>query len=118
MYLIFGDEKVILLDTGSRGNPPLRETVDQVLKDWCEEKGRDDIHLIVSHTHGHGDHRANDKQFQDRPNTTFVSSRLDAVKEFYGIKEWPTQLVELDLGNRIVDVIPTPGHHRAHLVRR
>ncbi len=116
MYLIFGAKNAILLDTGSRGDPPLRATVDTVLKKWCAREGRDDIHLIVGHTHGHGDHIANDHQFDDRPNTTFVSARLKSVKDFYGITDWPNQLVEFDLGQRILDIIPTPGHHRAHLV--
>jgi len=116
LYLIFGDEKVILLDTGSRGKPPVRETVERVIKEWCAKNNRDDIHLIVSHTHGHGDHRANDYQFRDRDNTTYVSWRQNRMQEFFGITDWPTQLVEYDLGNRVLDVIPTPGHHRAHLV--
>ena len=116
MFLIFGDESVILLDTGSRSSPPLRETVDGVIEEWCAREGRNDIHLIVGHTHGHGDHVANDGQFDDRPNTTFVSAKLDAVQEFFAIEEWPTQIVEFDLGGRVLDVIPTPGHHPAHLV--
>lgn len=115
MYLIFGEEEAILFDTGSLGDPPVRETVDRVLASWCLEHGREDIHLVVSHTHGHGDHRANDAQFDGRPNTTFVSAKLTDVEAHFGLESWPTQLGEYDLGNRVLDIIPTPGHHPAHI---
>lgn len=115
MYLVFGERKAILLDTGSRGSPPLRETVDRIVTDWCERSGRENVHLVVAHTHGHGDHVANDNQFRDRPETTLVSRRFSKVREHFGITTWPKQIVTYDLGNRVLDVIPTPGHHQAHL---
>jgi glyoxylase-like metal-dependent hydrolase (beta-lactamase superfamily II) len=32
------------------------------------------------------------------------------VQSFFGITNWPTQIVQYDLGGRILDVIPIPGH--------
>lgn len=115
LYLIFGEEKVILLDTGSRGDPPVRETVDGIIARWLEKKGRRGIHLVVSHTHGHGDHIANDDQFYDREDTTLVGSKLRYVVKHYGFENWPNENVTYDLGGRVLDVIPSPGHHDAHI---
>ena len=38
-----------------------------------------------------------------------------AVASFFGISAWPTEIVEYDLGGRIIDVIPIPGHQSAHI---
>jgi len=38
------------------------------------------------------------------------------VKRFYGFKDWPSGIAHIDLGGRIVDVIPAPGHNETHVV--
>ena len=108
LYLVVGEERALLVDTGAPGNPPLRETVDELLA------GRD-VELIVAHSHAHFDHVANDRQFEGRENTVIVPWEPEDVAEFYGIREWPTELGSIDLGGRVLDVIPTPGHHPAHI---
>jgi len=45
-----------------------------------------------------------------------VGYDIDSVKRFYGFKDWPNGIARLDLGNRIVDVIPAPGHNETHVV--
>jgi hypothetical protein len=43
---------------------------------------------------------------------TFVPSELEATQRFYGIADWPEGLGRVDLGGRIVDLIPVPGHSK------
>ena len=38
-----------------------------------------------------------------------------AVQGFFGIATWPTEIVEHDLGGRILDIIPIPGHQTQHI---
>lgn len=114
LYLLFGDDEVLLMDSGA-GNIPLANTVYGIINDWLVAHGKTSIHLTVSHLHGHGDHVAGDSQFAGQPNTTVVGTSQNSVKNFFGITSWPTQIVTRDLGNRILDIIPIPGHHSAHI---
>jgi glyoxylase-like metal-dependent hydrolase (beta-lactamase superfamily II) len=116
LYLLFGNERALLLDTGAgKQTPdrPLRSVVDGIIDAWLAEHPREDYELIVAHTHGHNDHVAGDGQFADRPGTTVVGRELQAVQEFFGFAQWPGQTVEFDLGGRVLQVMGTPGHHRA-----
>jgi glyoxylase-like metal-dependent hydrolase (beta-lactamase superfamily II) len=118
LYLLFGNDRALLLDTGAvkktEGNP-LRETVDAVVKTWLEEHPREGYELVVAHTHGHLDHVQGDGQFADRLATTTVDRELSAVQTFFGFTEWPNEIVRYDLGGRVLELTGTPGHHRASL---
>ncbi len=119
MFLLFGAESALLIDTGATPEPeylPLREVVDAHIEAWLGKHPREEYRLIVAHTHGHGDHRAADGQFADRPDTTVVGTGLDAVIAFYGFEDWPNEPRELDLGDRVVDLVPGPGHHASAIV--
>jgi glyoxylase-like metal-dependent hydrolase (beta-lactamase superfamily II) len=37
------------------------------------------------------------------------------VKHYYNFTDLPNGVAHIDLGNRIVDVIPTPGHNETHV---
>ncbi|PHR59244.1 MAG: MBL fold metallo-hydrolase [Robiginitomaculum sp.] len=113
MYLIFGDEKALLIDTGVKG-VNLRAEIDVQIKNWLTKTGRDTLSLIVMHTHGHGDHIGGDSGFEDRPNTVVIGHSPEEVSAFFGITDWPTQTVIFDLGNREIELLPTPGHHASH----
>ena len=116
LYLLFGNDRALLLDTGAtagEGRFPLRATVDELIDGWLSRHPREHYELIVAHSHGHGDHVAADGQFAGRPATTVVSRELEAVQEFFGFTSWPDQIVALDLGGRVLEVAATPGHHRA-----
>jgi len=116
LYLLFGNDRALLLDTGATAAAakfPLRATVDQLIAEWLAQHPRDTYQLVVAHTHGHNDHVAGDAQFADRPATIVVSRELDAVQQYFGITAWPEQIVTFDLGGRILDVTGSPGHHRA-----
>ena len=117
MFLLFGTERALLLDTGATEDPalfPLRETVDGLVAEWLERNPREGYELVVAHTHGHGDHVAGDAQFADRPDTTVVAREAEAVRDFFGFGEsWPTGTVHYDLGGRELTLIGSPGHHAA-----
>jgi glyoxylase-like metal-dependent hydrolase (beta-lactamase superfamily II) len=119
MFLLFGEDKAILFDTGTsadRERFPLRRTVDGLIGDWLAEHPRPDYQLIVAHTHGHSDHRNGDPQFTDRPETTVVGHDADAVREFFGFGDgWPGQVVTVDLGGRVLELTGIPGHHPASI---
>ncbi|MFJ7780650.1 MBL fold metallo-hydrolase [Streptomyces yangpuensis] len=119
LFLFFGNDRALLLDTGASADParfPLRETVDRLVADWLQRRPRADYGLLVAHTHGHGDHIAADGQFTDRPRTTVVGPGLDEVTAAFGLTDWPHRTGALDLGGRILDLIPGPGHQRAAVV--
>lgn len=139
LYLLTGDDRAVLLDTGATSDPaqfPLRSTVDGLLPAGYP--------LVVAHSHGHGDHIAADSQFVDRPNTTVVGVDGPAMRSFFGFGSesesesesgsesgpgpeagtesesgsgsgsvWPDQIVEFDLGGRRLEIIGSPGHHPA-----
>jgi glyoxylase-like metal-dependent hydrolase (beta-lactamase superfamily II) len=116
IYLLFGNDRALLLDTGATADPakfPLRATVDQLVGEWLARHPRDGYQLVVMHTHGHGDHVAGDAQFAGRPATTVVSRELDVVQGHFGFTAWPEQVVPYDLGGRVLEVTGSPGHHRA-----
>jgi len=117
LFLLFGNDRALLLDTGATADPgrfPLRETVDGLIAGWLAEHPREGYELVVAHTHGHGDHVAADSQFAGRDRTTVVPRDVDAVRSFFGFgDDWPDQTVRFDLGGRVLDVVGSPGHHPA-----
>ena len=117
LFLLFGNERALLLDTGATADPdqfPLRATVDQLIAHWLDQHRREPYELVIAHTHGHGDHVAGDPQFADRPATTVVPREVDSVRSFFGFdSRWPAQTVTFDLGQRVLEVLGSPGHHPA-----
>jgi hydroxyacylglutathione hydrolase len=115
LYLLVGSDKALLIDTGAVADPkemPLAKTITELLPDQKGEK----IPLLVVHTHRHLDHRAGDPQFASLSFVQIVPVDLEGVQAFFGFSNWPNEIARMDLGDRIVDVIPTPGHDRTHLV--
>ena len=118
MYLIFGDDRVMLIDTGATSSPqlfPIGVTVQNIISTWLTEQHRQFIPLLICHSHGHGDHSLGDNQFQHLDHVTIVSHNFLDMKSYFGFENWPDQIVELDLGNRVLDIIPTPGHEESHI---
>ncbi|MDR2988491.1 MAG: MBL fold metallo-hydrolase [Nocardiopsaceae bacterium] len=116
LYLLFGNERAILLDTGATkdaGVFPLRATVDGLVDGWLAEHPRESYELVVAHTHAHGDHVAGAGQLDGRPMTTVVPHDPEAVAAFFGFRSWPAEVVRYDLGGRVLDVTGIPGHHAA-----
>jgi hydroxyacylglutathione hydrolase len=117
MFLLFGDSRALLLDTGATANPrffPLRRTVDEIIDGWMASRARPvDYGLLVLHTHSHSDHTAADTQFADRRNTTIVAAKRDAAWPYFGFGGKPESVAEVDLGRRVLDCLATPGHDEA-----
>jgi hydroxyacylglutathione hydrolase len=109
MYLLVGSTKALLIDSGDIADPsvvPLAETVMGLLPADSAAK----LSLLVVHTHRHLDHRAGDPQFTRFSNAQVVGFDIDSVRSFYKFTDWPNGLAQVDLGDRTVDVIATPGH--------
>jgi glyoxylase-like metal-dependent hydrolase (beta-lactamase superfamily II) len=115
LYLLFGRDRALLLDTGA-GGMKIRPAVDAAIGKWLADRGRPSIPLVVAHSHGHGDHIAGDAEFAGRPETTVIGTKPRDVAAFFGIADWPRQIVTFDLGGRLLHIIPTPGHQPAHIM--
>ncbi|MEP6527953.1 MAG: MBL fold metallo-hydrolase [Nocardioidaceae bacterium] len=118
LYLLCGNDRALLLDTGATAAPsrfPLRETVDGILQDWLTGHPRDAYELVVAHTHGHSDHVAGDSQFYARPTTTVVAKDAASVASYFGFSGWPDEIVRFDLGGRALEVTGCPGHQEASI---
>lgn len=116
LFLLFGNERAVLIDTGATASPayfPLRRVVDELVADWLARHPRTSYRLLVLHSHGHGDHVAGDAQFADRPDTLLVDAGLDAVRAFLGLGEDLDEPALLDLGGRVLSCLASPGHHEA-----
>ncbi|MET0363740.1 MAG: MBL fold metallo-hydrolase [Sphingobium sp.] len=115
LYLLFGRDRALLIDTGAE-NGNLRPVVDRIVADWLAAHGRKTIPLIVAHSHSHGDHIAGDAAFRERPDTVVVGLKPADVAKAFGIGKWPDEIGRLDLGGRVLSVIPTPGHQLAAIM--
>lgn len=109
LYLLFGSERALLEDTGA-GKSDAARVVSDVISKWLALKGRASIPLIVAHSHSHGDHVAGDAGFHGMPNVTMVPLTVEGTRDFFHIAKWPEEIGSIDLGNRVLDVIPIPGH--------
>ncbi len=117
MFLFAGNKKALLMDTGATEDSslfPLYETVTKLLTQ-ATKAGSPALELIVAHTHAHGDHIAGDIQFKNKPNTKVVGLNVEDVKSIFNIKNWPVETGSIDLGNRLLEIIPIPGHQQASI---
>lgn len=116
VFLLFGRDRALLLDTGSR-NSNIAPQIALSVHRWLERNHRQSIALTVVHTHGHGDHIAGDASLQSLHDpimpVTLIPASVEENQKFYGIKDWPEDLGSVDLGDRIIDAIPIPGHQAA-----
>ena len=116
LYLIFGEDRALLMDTGSAANTPLAATVGNVVQEWLARNGKTSIPLIVGHTHSHGDHTQGDNQFIGSPFVeTVVGLSLNEVRTYWNLPDYPNDTSTIDLGNRVIDVLGTPGHQPASI---
>ncbi|GAA2396026.1 MBL fold metallo-hydrolase [Nonomuraea africana] len=116
LFLLLGNARAVLIDTGATASAeffPLRRVVDGLVAGWLARHPREEYHLLVLHTHPHGDHIAGDDQFADRPDTTVVGADLATAWEYFGFSEDPDAVAQVDLGGRVLECLATPGHHEA-----
>jgi len=116
-YLLFGNKGALLIDTGATPEAawyPLRDLVDAIIARWASMRRIQKVPLTVALTSGE-DVAQNQGlvQFAGRRDTTLAPTSLAEMKRFYNLNSsWPSGAGKVDLGDRILDVIPTPGTHR------
>ena len=106
-YLLFGNKGALLIDTGATAEAayyPLRATVDAIIARWAQMRRKQNVPLTVALTSGE-DIAQNQglAQFKGRPGTTLAP-------------QWPSGTARIDLGDRIIDVIPAHGAHKDGIV--
>ena len=116
-YLLFGNRGALLIDTGATTEAdwyPLRKTVDALITCWQQIRRKPAVPLTVALTSGEDiAQNAGRAQFAGRPLTTLVPQQIADMKGFYRFAaDWPAGQGQIDLGDRIVNVLPTPGTHR------
>lgn len=113
LYLIFGKDRALLWDTGSR-NGDLAPTLQLVMHDWLERNHRASIPLVVIHSHSHSDHTWGDAALEALNDPAvpiqLIHAKVDEAAAFFHITSWPSQSGEVDLGDRVLNIIPIPGH--------
>lgn len=106
IYVLAGSEKVLILDTGALEKDfSLYDELKQLLPK--QHQGKD---WLVLHSHSHGDHYAGDAEFENKQQVTLIGTSLPEIQTGLSIQNWPEQVVTLDLGDRNISIIPTPGH--------
>jgi glyoxylase-like metal-dependent hydrolase (beta-lactamase superfamily II) len=109
IYVLVGTNEILVLDTGDIEDlsaSPVLQALGSVLgQDTIESKA-----ILVVHSHSHRDHSRGDAQFEGKPNVTIVEPTHDDVKRFFDFNEWPNGQASIELGERTLLVIPTPGH--------
>ncbi len=113
LYLFIGAEEALLIDTGAKTDSsfPLFNLLFEILEKRLSKSGRP-LLLKVIHSHGHGDHKANDAQFLNKPGVELVSADMSSLVQFFHFKNWPNESVNYNLGNRELTIIPIPGHDK------
>ena len=109
LFLFFGRDRCLLIDTGA-GETHVARTVSQLIDKWSTKHHRDSLPLVVGHSHSHDDHIGGDGQFRARANTTMVPLTVEGTQKVFGISQWPEDIGHIDLGGRILDAVPIPGH--------
>ncbi|HXB69967.1 MAG TPA: MBL fold metallo-hydrolase [Candidatus Acidoferrales bacterium] len=112
LYLIFGKQRALLVDTGA-GASDAAAFSQKLVARWARRNQRESVPLVVAHSHGHVDHVAGDKGFDGMAGVTLVTAAVPALQKAFGIARWPEQAGSIDLGERVIDVIPMPGHQPA-----
>jgi len=113
LYLLFGSKQALLVDTGAPG-ADVASAVMPLLKRTSGGQAAG-IPLLVVHSHGHSDHTAGDAALRRLPAVQVVEAKPDAIAAFFKIAGWPRGSAEYDLGGRILDIVPIPGHEPASI---
>ena len=104
MYLLLGDDRALLLDTGATDNPesfPLYTTVRSLIGERS---------LLVLHSHSHGDHCRGDEQFIAQAGVELVAPNTAGLRAFLDAADRTGNDRNIELGGRKIFVLETPGH--------
>jgi glyoxylase-like metal-dependent hydrolase (beta-lactamase superfamily II) len=109
IYVLVGTDKVLVVDTGAIKESSTFSFYTE-LENILGEIVLGAKEVLVIHSHGHSDHTKGDSAFKERDNVTLIQASPNGIKRFWGTSDWPDGLKSLDLGDRKVTFIPTPGH--------
>ncbi|CAF0727850.1 unnamed protein product [Adineta ricciae] len=121
IYLLFSNDTVLLIDSGatvSLISLPIQQYVETLILHWClaHKKVREDLSLVVAHTHNHDDHTAGDAQFENKLYTTVVGTSVEEVSKFFQLDNWPNSIGTYSLDNRRqLAIVPIPGHENSSI---
>jgi len=104
IYVLLGDERALVLDTGATEDAesfPIYDTVKSLVGD------RD---LLVLHSHSHRDHYAGDAQFAGKPDVELVAPSSGGLAFFLSSIESEDGTYMIELGNRELTLLRIPGH--------
>lgn len=116
IYLLFGENKALLIDTGATVEQEkfsLSLKVKEIMRQRAQQLKLDsaDIPLLVAHSHSHSDHIAGDNQFKNVTNAQVIKTNdTNALIAAFSFADWPKKNASITLGKRTISVIPTPGH--------
>jgi hydroxyacylglutathione hydrolase len=111
LYLLLGDDKALLEDTGD-GGIDLVSAVNTIVAEREAALGHE-IELIVVNSHAHNDHVGANQAFAT-DGATVVGASDTALSSFFGMG-WPHEVATFDLGNRIIEIAGIPGHQPDHI---
>ncbi|MFT5608958.1 MAG: hydroxyacylglutathione hydrolase [Parvicella sp.] len=115
IYLLVGNRKALLFDTGATANAEVFPIFQTVLELVNRLSGPNTIpieEIIVMHSHHHRDHYAGDEQFAGQQKITLVAPDRESLASQFGLSVAATHEVEFNLGGRNIKLIPIPGHQR------
>ncbi len=106
LFLLIGTQQALLVDSGTQDGVLLAEIVGQKLA----VSGLGFTNLTVAHSHSHLDHRSGDGTLA-HAGARVVGPTVEDVREFWNLEAWPEGVASLNLGDRLVEVLPIPGHN-------
>jgi glyoxylase-like metal-dependent hydrolase (beta-lactamase superfamily II) len=99
MYIIEGDKKAMLIDTGTKC-----EKLNEVVRQITQKP------LIVLITHIHGDHSGNMNQFDEVYFHAADTVLLGSYSPYKGKVHYVTDGQKFDLGGKILEISHMPAH--------
>jgi hydroxyacylglutathione hydrolase len=116
LYLLRGASRALLIDTGATEDAVTNAQLVEMVQSHSRGTDGAQLPLTIVHTHRHSDHRAGDAAFAKLPGVSIAPIDSAGVRRFLKLTDWPNGAATIDLGDRVVDVIPAPGHHEDHVV--
>ncbi|MFT6006345.1 MAG: hydroxyacylglutathione hydrolase [Pseudoalteromonas tetraodonis] len=113
IYVLFGQNTALVVDTGANelaSESPIFDTVKSLYEKQKSTESPNLEKILVVHSHSHSDHTKGDSQFDGYDYIEVVGTNSRSLEQQLGLLDWPKLNSSIDLGGRIITIIPTPGH--------